>query len=149
MKGPERSPLRVEPACFQCALDGRISGVNLRCKASDSAAACVIHQSIQQCPAHAPVSPRIFDEEFHEVHGLSTVFRTPLVACISKAADASVVLGDENDAQLRRLKYSFIDTLSVSRRCARVPLMEQFFSKFAQARNVFSTSGPNLNCRCL
>ena len=86
MKGPERSAFRVEAGDFQRSFDCGVSWVHLRGESANTSVAGMSDECFEQGTAHAAIPPGMLDEHFHQVHRLTAIFRSPLVACIRKAA---------------------------------------------------------------
>ena len=124
MQGPQGPAFRVEAAGFQGSFDRSVSRMHLRREPADSLAMGVRNQTFEQRSAYASVSPGVLYKHFHEVHRLAAVFRSPLVAGIGKPAYAALTLCHQDYTELWSLQYPLIDTLGVTRRSPRIPLVQ-------------------------
>ena len=106
----------------------------------------VIDESVKKRTPYAFIAPGVFNEKLNEIHRLTPVFGSPLVAAVCKPANASIAFGNENHSEFRRLENPLVDALSFARRCSRIPFVQEFFDEFAQTRNIRGADRTNLYC---
>ena len=116
--------------------DRRVTGVNLRCEASNSPAPGVFDKGLEQLASYSSIARRRFYEHFHQVQCFPSILRPPPVGSVGETADLPVILGDQNNAKLRSRKNVFVDAPGILRCRTRIPLVQKFFGELAHSVEV-------------